>query len=114
MQFEEALSYDDVLLLPEYSDILPRECDVTTKLCGEISLNVPVVSSAMDTVTEEKMAIAIALEGGTGVIHRSLNPENQAQQVANVKRYLNWVIASPITVGEDANIKDVKLVMHRF
>ncbi|MDR1374784.1 MAG: IMP dehydrogenase, partial [Treponema sp.] len=68
--FEEALSYDDVLLLPGHSDILPRDCDVKTTLCGALRLNVPVISAAMDTVTEEKLAIAIALEGGTGVIHR--------------------------------------------
>jgi len=114
MEFEEALSYDDVLLLPGYSDILPRDCDITTVLCSGIKLNIPVISSAMDTVTEEKMAIAIALEGGTGVIHRSLSPEDQAQQIANVKRFLNWVIASPVTVGEDANISDVKIMMERF
>ncbi|MDR2662544.1 MAG: IMP dehydrogenase [Treponema sp.] len=114
MVFEEALSYDDVLLLPGYSDVLPKECDVTTVLCGGISLNVPVIASAMDTVTEEKLAIAIALEGGTGVIHRNLSPEEQAHQVTNVKRFLNWVIASPVTVGKDATIKDVKLVMERF
>jgi IMP dehydrogenase len=114
MQFEEALSYDDVLLLPGYSEVLPKECDVTTALCAGISLNVPVISSAMDTVTGEKLAIAIALEGGAGVIHRNLKPEDQAQQVANVKRFLNWVIDSPVTVGEDATIKDVRLVMQRF
>jgi IMP dehydrogenase len=112
--FEEALSYDDVLLLPGYSDVLPRDCDITTVLCAGITLNVPVLSSAMDTVTEEKLAIAIALEGGSGVIHRNLSPDEQAHQVANVKRFLNWVIASPVTVGEDATIKDVKLVMNRF
>jgi IMP dehydrogenase len=112
--FEEALSYDDVLLLPAYSDILPRDCDVTTSLCADVKLNVPVVSSAMDTVTEEKLAIAIALEGGAGVIHRNLSPEEQARQVANVKRFLNWVIDSPVTVGEEATLKDVKLVMQRF
>ncbi|MDR1930842.1 MAG: IMP dehydrogenase [Treponema sp.] len=112
--FEEALSYDDVLLLPEYSNILPRDCDITTVLCADLKLNVPVISSAMDTVTEEKLAIAIALEGGSGVIHRNLSPEEQAHQVANVKRFLNWVIASPVTVGEDAAIRDVKLVMDRF
>jgi IMP dehydrogenase len=112
--FEEALSYDDVLLLPGYSDILPTECDVTTELCKGIRLNVPVISSAMDTVTEEKLAIAIALEGGTGVIHRNLSPEDQAHQVSNVKRFLNWVIASPVTVGEEASIRDIKIVMERF
>ena len=114
MQFEEALSYDDVLLLPGYSEILPRDCDITTVLCGGIKLNLPVISSAMDTVTEEKMAIAIALEGGAGVIHRSLSPQDQARQVANVKRFLNWIIASPVTVPEDASIKDIKDMMGKF
>jgi IMP dehydrogenase len=112
--FEEALSYDDVLLLPGYSDILPRDCDVKTTLCADLHLNVPVISAAMDTVTEEKLAIAIALEGGSGVIHRNLRPQEQAAQVANVKRYLNWVIDSPVTVGEDAKVRDVKLMMNRF
>ncbi|MDR0586888.1 MAG: IMP dehydrogenase [Treponema sp.] len=112
--FEEALSYDDVLLSPGYSDVLPKDCDVNTILCAGVKLNVPIVSSAMDTVTEEKLAIAIALEGGAGVIHRNLSPEEQARQTANVKRFLNWVIDSPVTVGEDATVKDVKLVMQRF
>jgi IMP dehydrogenase len=112
--FEEALSYDDVLLLPGYSDVLPRDCDVSAPLCGEINLNVPVISAAMDTVTEEYLAIAIALEGGAGVIHRNLGPEEQSRQAAHVKRFLNWVIGSPVTVGEDATIRDVKLVMARF
>ncbi|MDR2312962.1 MAG: IMP dehydrogenase [Spirochaetaceae bacterium] len=112
--FKEALSYDDVLLLPGYSDVLPGDCDVTTLLCGKLKLNVPVLSSAMDTVTEDALAIAIALEGGAGVIHRNLNPEEQARQIAVVKRFLNWIIGSPVTVGEDATIADVKLVMERF
>jgi IMP dehydrogenase len=111
---DTALSYDDVLLLPGYSNVLPRECDVRTTLCAGVRLNVPIISSAMDTVTEEKLAIAIALEGGAGVIHRNLKPEVQAKQVANVKRFLNWVIDSPVTVGEDATVRDVKLVMQRF
>jgi IMP dehydrogenase len=112
--FDEALSYDDVLLLPDYSDILPKDCDVRTTLCADVRLNAPIISAAMDTVTEEKMAIAIALEGGSGVIHRNLPPEEQAAQVANVKRYLNWIIDSPVTVGEDARVRDVRLVMNRF
>jgi len=105
--FSEGLSYDDVLLLPGYSDILPKDCNIRTTLCAGIQLNVPVISAAMDTVTEEKLAIAIALEGGAGVIHRNLPPEEQARQVAGVKRYLNWIIDAPITVPEDARIKDV-------
>jgi IMP dehydrogenase len=112
--FTEALSYDDVLLLPGYSDILPRDCDITTRLCAGVRLNVPVISAAMDTVTEEKLAIAIALEGGAGVIHRNLSPGEQARQAGAVKRYLNWIIESPVTVGGDAKIRDVKTVMNRF
>ena len=112
--FEEALSYDDVLLLPEYSDLLPRECDIRTRLCGEVRLNLPVVSAAMDTVTEEKLAIALALEGGAGVIHRNLSPEEQAHQVGNVKRYLNWIIDNPVIVKEKDLVGDVKLHLGRF
>jgi IMP dehydrogenase len=87
---------------------------VRTTLCAGIRLNVPVISAAMDTVTEEKLAIAIALEGGSGVIHRNLSPEEQASQVAAVKRYLNWIIDSPVTVGEDFRVRDVKNLMERF
>jgi IMP dehydrogenase len=112
--FEEALSYDDVLLLPGYSDTLPKDCDVRTALCKDVELNVPIISSAMDTVTEEKLAIAIALEGGAGVIHRNLSPEEQAHQVSNVKRYLNWIIDSPVTVMENALIRDVKVLRDKF
>jgi IMP dehydrogenase len=112
--FAEGLSYDDVLLLPEYSEILPRDCDIRTVLCGEINLNVPIISAAMDTVTEEKLAIAIALEGGAGVIHRNLNPEEQARQVSNVKRFLNWIIESPVTVPYDAHVRDVKALIKTF
>jgi len=113
-KFSEGLSYDDVLLLPGYSDILPKECNVQTTLCGSIKLNVPIISAAMDTVTEEKLAIAIALEGGTGVIHRNLKPEEQAHQVANVKRYLNWIIESPVSIAHDAYVRDVKLLGETF
>jgi IMP dehydrogenase len=112
--FIEALSYDDVLLSPGYSDILPKDCDVKTVLCADIELNVPIISAAMDTVTEEKLAIALALEGGSGVIHRNLSPAAQAQQVANVKRYLNWVIDTPITVRADALVSDIKAMMKEF
>jgi IMP dehydrogenase len=108
LTFHEALSYDDILLSPGYSEILPRECSVKTVLCEGINLNIPIISAAMDTVTEEKLAIAIALEGGAGVIHRNLHPEEQARQVASVKRYLNWIIESPVTVPHDASVRDVK------
>jgi len=112
--FSDGLSYDDILLQPGYSDILPRDCDVKTVLCKGINLNVPIISAAMDTVTEEKLAIAIALEGGTGVIHRNLKPEEQARQVSSVKRFLNWIIESPITVPENSFVKDVKVIVDTF
>jgi IMP dehydrogenase len=112
--FEEALSYDDVLLLPGYSDALPRDCDVSTTLCGDLRLNVPIISAAMDTVTEEKLAIALALEGGAGVIHRNLSPEEQTRQVSSVKRYLNWIIENPVTVGEKTLIGDVKFLLGKL
>lgn len=107
----ESLSYDDVLLLPNYSDVLPGETDVSVELMPGIRLNVPVLSAAMDTVTEESMAIALALEGGVGVIHRNLGPAEQAEQVARVKRYLNWVIESPITVERNQSIGDAADIM---
>ena len=112
--FSEGLSYDDVLLLPGYSEILPRDCSIQTVLCDGINLNIPVISAAMDTVTEEKLAIAIALEGGAGVIHRNLSPEEQERQVSNVKRFLNWIIESPITVRHDAYVRDVRELVRKF
>jgi len=112
--FEEALSYDDVLLVPGYSDILPKDCETKTVLCADIHLNVPVISAAMDTVTEEKLAIALALEGGAGVIHRNLTANEQARQVGNVKRYLNWIIDNPITVKEKDLIGDIKIHLARY
>ncbi len=112
--FTEGLSYDDVLLVPGYSEILPKECDVSTTLCADVKLNVPIMAAAMDTVSEERMAIAIALEGGTAVIHRNLSPEVQARQVANVKRYLNWIIDSPVTVHADQTVSDIKVMMDKY
>ncbi len=113
MDIPETLSYDDVLLLPGYSDLLPKDADVRSRLAGDLYLNVPVLSAAMDTVTEDGLAIALALQGGAGVIHRNLRPEAQAEQVANVKRYLNWIIESPVTVEEDRTIRDVRSIMER-
>ncbi|AFG37668.1 IMP dehydrogenase [Spirochaeta africana] len=111
MKIHEQLSYDDVLLLPSYSDFLPHEADVATEIIPGIKLKVPIVSAAMDTVTEDRLAIALALQGGAGVIHRNLTPRDQAQQVANVKRYLNYVIDNPLTVAPDQTIEDVWNVM---
>ena len=112
--FIDGLSYDDVLLQPGYSEVLPKDCDIKATLCAGIQLNVPVISAAMDTVTEEKLAIAIALEGGAGVIHRNLKPEEQARQVASVKRFLNWIIDEPVIVPEDARVRDVNELIQKY
>ncbi len=114
MQIEETYSYDDILLLPGYSEILPKDVQVRSHLAADLYLNAPIVSAAMDTVTEERMAIAIALEGGTGVIHRNLKPQAQAEHVAGVKRYLNWIIENPVTVEVDRSIGDVRSIMEKF
>ncbi|WP_455381352.1 IMP dehydrogenase [Salinispira pacifica] len=116
MTVEETLSYDDVLLLPSYSDFMPGQTDVRTRLVRDVHLNVPILSAAMDTVTEQELAIAIALEGGVGVIHRNMTPQEQAEQVSRVKRFLNWVIESPVTVEEDRPVSEVRELMqdHRI
>lgn len=106
-QMTEFLSYDDVLLLPGYADFLPAEADVRTTIARNITLNVPIISAAMDTVTEQNLAIALALHGGVGVIHRNMSPEEQGQQVGTVKRYLNWVIENPLTVSRNQRIREV-------
>jgi IMP dehydrogenase len=111
IQLEEKYSYDDVLLQPSYADFLPSETSVKTRLAGNIFLNAPIISAAMDTVTEYKMAIALALEGGAGVIHRNLPPEEQARQVERVKRYLNWIIANPVIVHKGQTVADVEKIM---
>ena len=111
--FEETYSYDDVLLMPGYSEILPRDTKVAVSLGEDLRLNVPFLSAAMDTVTEERLAVALALQGGAGTIHRNLSPEAQAEQVAEVKRYLNWIIESPVTVEEDRTLRDVRSIMDR-
>lgn len=110
----EALSYDDVFLLPGFSEILPGETDVSERIIGDLRLNVPVLSAAMDTVTEQNLAIALALQGGAGVIHRNMPPEEQARQVGQVKRFLNWVIESPLTVHADQTIAEVAEVTQKY
>jgi len=111
MELLDALSYDDVLLAPSYSEVLPGDADLRTELASGIKLNVPILSSAMDTVTEDKMAIALALSGGAGVIHRNLSPKAQARQVSRVKRFLNWIIDNPVTVDVGANLAEARRLM---
>ena len=110
----ETLSYDDVLLEPGYADFPLSETDVATRLAGDITLNVPVISAAMDTVTEDGLAISLALHGGAGVIHRNMSPEVQAENVARVKRFLNLVIENPVTVSPTQSIAEVAGVMQEF
>ena len=94
----EALTFDDVSLIPSYSDVLPKDVSLQTRLTTELSLNVPLISAAMDTVTEARLAIAMAQEGGIGVVHKNMSLENQAEQVRIVKKYEAGVIKDPITV----------------
>ena len=101
------LTYDDVLLLPGYSDLAPSDIDTTSRLTREISLRVPLVSAAMDTVTESRMAIAMAREGGIGVLHRNLSIEDQAMQVDLVKRTQTGIISNPVTIGPDATLEEL-------
>ena len=104
---EEALTFDDVLLVPAYSEILPREVDLSTRVTRGIRLNVPLLSAAMDTVTEARLSIAIAQEGGIGVIHKSMSIVAQAREVGRVKKFESGVIRDPITVSPDMSIREV-------
>ncbi len=107
----EGLTFDDVLLVPAFSNVLPREVDYTTKFTREISLQAPVVSAAMDTVTEAEMAIALAREGGIGVIHKNMPIERQMEQVRKVKRAENGMIYEPVTISPDATVGDALKLM---
>jgi IMP dehydrogenase len=103
----KALTFDDVLLVPAYSQVLPRDTSLATKLSRNITLNLPLVSAAMDTVTEARLAIAIAQEGGIGIVHKNLSPKQQAAEVARVKRYESGLLKDPITVAPNARVSDV-------
>src|SRR5262245_678076 len=110
----EALTYDDVLLLPAYSDVLPGQVDVRTRLTAKISLNIPILSAAMDTVTESAMAIAIAQEGGLGILHKNMSVQQQASEVKKVKRSESGMISDPFTLPEDALVKDAIQIVKDF
>lgn len=107
----ECLTFDDVMLVPGYSDVLPADVDVRTKLTREISLNIPLVSAAMDSVTESRAAIAMAREGGMGVIHKNLSPEVQATEVAQVKRAESGIILDPVTVRPSQSLREALAIM---
>ena len=113
IQFD-GLTFDDVLLLPAYSEILPREVTLGTRFTRNIRLNAPFVSAAMDTVTEAKMAIAMAREGGIGVIHKNMPIEEQAHQVSMVKRAQNGMINNPVTITPDKTVGDAQRIMREY
>lgn len=111
---EEALTFDDVLLLPAHSVVLPKTVALNTQLTRSIALNIPLISSAMDTVTEARLAIAMAQEGGLGVLHKSMTVENQAREVRLVKKYESGVVKDPITISADASIRDLVALMQEY
>ena len=102
------LTYDDVLLVPAFSDVLPREVSITSRFSRNISLNVPIISAAMDTVTESKMAIAMAQEGGIGVLHKNMTIKEQANKVRIVKRAESGMIIDPVVLTINSIVKDAK------
>lgn len=104
---EEAVTFDDILLVPDYSEIVPKDVDLRTQLTKTLSLNLPMVSAAMDTVTESEMAIALAQEGGIGIIHKSMSVQEQAKHVTAVKKYESGVVKDPICISKDAPIRDL-------
>src|SRR5205823_1128785 len=110
----EALTFDDVLLLPARSDVIPATADTRTRLSRNITLNIPLISAAMDTVTESRLAIAMAQQGGLGIIHRNLSIEQQASEVDKVKRSESGMIVDPVTMSPDAKISDALEVMRKF
>ena len=107
----EAFTFDDVLLKPGLSDVLPSEVDIRTHVTRAIPLNIPIIASAMDTVTEARMAIAMAQAGGVGVIHRNFDPEGQAAQVRQVKKFESGMVVNPLTIGPDETLSDALALM---
>ena len=109
--FGEGLTFDDVLLMPGYSQVLPRDVEIKSKLTRDITLNVPLLSAAMDTVTEAALAMALAREGGLGILHKNMTIEKQAEQVRKVKRSESGLILDPVTLTADATIGDALKLM---
>ena len=109
----EALTYDDVLLVPAYSEVVPNEVDIKASLTRNISLNIPLISASMDTITESKLAIAIALKGGIGIVHKNMSITKQAEEIRKVKRSQSGMIKDPITLGIESKVKDAVLIMKK-
>jgi IMP dehydrogenase len=110
----EALTFDDVLLQPAHSTVMPAEVDISTRIAGDIDLNTPIISAAMDTVTESRLAIAMAQAGGIGVIHRNFTPDEQAEEVRQVKKFESGMVVNPLVIGPDATLGDAQSLMTRF
>jgi len=110
----DGLSFDDVLLVPGYSEVVPKDVDVSTVLGNNLKLSIPIISAAMDTVTESRMAIAMAREGGLGVIHRNMSIQRQAQEVDKVKRSEHGVISDPFYLSPDKTVEDALNLMARY
>ncbi|MCU0372795.1 MAG: IMP dehydrogenase, partial [Ignavibacteria bacterium] len=111
---QKAITFDDVLLVPAKSKVMPREVKLETRLTNKISLNIPLLSAAMDTVTESELAIAIAREGGIGIIHKNMSPVRQAEEVDRVKRSESGMILKPVTLNSHNTIGDANRVMGKF
>ena len=114
MQIREALTFDDVLLVPAQSSVLPSDVDTRTQVTREITLNIPLLSSAMDTVTEYQMAITMAQAGGIGVIHRNLEIKHQAEEVRRVKRFESGIVYNPITLDKNQTLADADILRDRY
>src|SRR5580700_2891639 len=112
--FPLALTFDDVLLVPQASDVLPNEADTTTRLCDRLELNIPILSAAMDTVTEARLAVALARLGGVGVIHRNMGVERQAEEVDRVKRSEAGMVLNPVKIRPDRPVREARELMARF
>ena len=112
--FIQALTFDDVLLVPQESNVLPRDVELQTRLTNNITMNIPLLSAAMDTVTESDMAVALAREGGVGIIHKNLSIDNQVLMVDRVKRSESGMIVNPVTLSADKTIRDAKDVMANY
>ena len=113
MEIREGLTFDDVLLEPGPSDVMPTQVDVATRFTREINLNIPLVSAAMDTVTESRLAIAMAQNGGLGILHRNLTVEEQADQVREVKRYESGMVINPLTIHPDTPLSEIREIKAR-
>jgi IMP dehydrogenase len=114
MDIREALTFDDVLLKPAASSVLPGQVNTRTRLTGSIELSIPLISAAMDTVTEWRLAIAMAQAGGIGVIHRNLDPSAQAEQVARVKKFESGMVVDPMTIRPDQTLEDALSMMTKY